>query len=446
MSTTPWLRGSRQIELLSVFSPLSMTVFLYTPLLLLYAVTDRSVFAGEFTSRKALGWSGMAYFGLALTCFAVGAVYAQRKWRSTPRRSYDEQLTLASKRRSIAVILEGALLLSIAAYAVWFGIGVWRAGGPAQFIHIWRTDPFHLKIGILATQPGITTLVQLAVACVPLAFALGFVRRGSVLRALVFVAIGLGVLRAFFFSERLALVELLVPLLFLLLAPRRFTIPRIVLYAVVLLTALMLFFAASELRRTYVYTGNASASQVTTRFFGYYLTSVNNGMAVIEHYPAATPFYWSGQFYWLFPGVRDLRLDEVPALGTVSLRYADAFNVDPASFWPQAFADQGLNYEFNVFTAPGFLAADYGWLGLLAVFLLGVISGRLYLMVKASRFHRALYSVWLVGLFEFMRILYFTNTRTFPVYLVFFAVYLALRVPVRHNVRALRGRADTAYG
>ena len=38
----------------------------------------------------------------------------------------------------------------------------------------------------------------------------------------------------------------------------------------------------------------------------------------------------------------------------------DAFGVDPESFWPRAFADQGLDYEFNVFTAPGYLAADFG--------------------------------------------------------------------------------------
>jgi hypothetical protein len=35
--------------------------------------------------------------------------------------------------------------------------------------------------------------------------------------------------------------------------------------------------------------------------------------------------------------------------------------------------------------------------------------------------------VWLVGLFEFMRILYFTNTRMFPAYLVFIAAYLVVR-------------------
>ena len=203
--------------------------------------------------------------------------------------------------------------------------------------------------------------------------------------------------------------------------------PRVVLYAISFVAAAMLLFAVTELRRTYVYTDNFSVTRSATRFLGYYLTSVNNGMVVIDQYPARTPFYASGEMLWRFPGIRDLRVDHLPGVGNISLAYSDVFGVDPESFWPSAFANQGLDYEFNVFTAPGFLAADFGWAALVAMLLLGFVSGRLFLRAATSPFHRAFYAIWLVGLLELMRILYVANVRLFPAYLVLLAAYLVVR-------------------
>lgn len=431
-------RGARIIRLGSLFSPLTLVVFLYTPLLLLYAVSSTTVFAAEFESRKALTWTGFAFFALALLSFAAGAKAgddtARAKQGVETRRGAETGLT-AAQRRSLAVLVEVALVLSIVAYVVWFARGVSRAGGVLQLFEIWRSDPHLIKAEIMTTLPGVTTLTQLAVAAIPLAIAFKLFRRDSAIRVLVVVVFVLAASRAVLFNERLALVELLLPIVFLLVASRKATVPRVGVYALAFLVAAITFFAVTELRRTYAYTGDFSASRATTRFFGYYLTSVNNGMVVVDDYPARTPFYSSGEFLWRFPGVRDLRVEHLPAVDTLSLRYVDAFDVDPESFWPQAFAAQGLDYEFNVFTAPGYLAADFGWAGLIGVFVLGLISGRLYRRSESSLFHRGLYAVWLVGLFEFMRILYFTNTRVFPAYLVFAAAYLIVRRRVPRGAR-----------
>jgi oligosaccharide repeat unit polymerase len=333
------------------------------------------------------------------------------------------------------VLVEVALVVSIAASVLWFSRGIARAGGIGPFFELWQREPLRVKNEILATVPGVTTLMQLAVAAIPLAVVFGLHRRGSLIRGLIAVAIVLAAARAVFFSERLALVELVLPLVFLAAAPRRVSVPRVAVYALALLVAVMTFFAVTELRRTYAYTGDFSASRASTRFFGYYLTSVNNGMVVVDEYPAATPLYSTGEFLWRFPVAGDLRLEHLPAVGTLSLRYVDAFGVDPERFWPQAFAAQGLDYEFNVLTTPGYLAADFGWAGLVAIFVLGVLSGRIYRRSETSPFHRALYGVWLVGLFELMRILYFTDTRVVPAYLVFLAAYAIVRRPAPHGVR-----------
>ena len=426
------MRGrSHEIHLHSVFSPLLFTTVFYGPLLFLYSVSSTDVFADEFGSRKALTSTAFAYFALALLCFAAGARLGSDLRRSTPRqlacrRSFEQPLPPAA-RRSLAVLVGAALVVSLLAFVLWATLGIARAGGLIDFFEIWRSDPFRVKGEILATVPGVTTLMQLAVAAVPLAVAYGFSRRGSAIRTLVVLAICAAAARSVFFSERLALAELIIPLAFLAIAPRRVTVPRVAIYAATLLVAVITFFAVTELRRTYTYTGDFSASRATTRFFGYYLTSVNNGMAIVDEYPAVTPFLSTGQFFWEFPVVGDLRVTDLPPVGTVSLRYVDAFGVDPVSFWRQFFFEQDLNPEFNVVTTPGYLAADFGWAGLIGLLLLGVISGRLYRRSETSLFHRALYAVWIVGLFEFMRILYFADTRVFPAYLLFLAAYLVLR-------------------
>jgi len=438
------LRGSREFALGSVFSPLSFVVFLFLPLLALYVVASDSVFASEFGSRKTLSWTGVAFFLLALVCFAVGARVGERGVRAV-RTPLDDQLP-AARRRSLAVLLEAALVISVGAYALWFARGIVNAGGVAQLFEIWRTDPHRIKAEIMTTVPGLTTLTQLAVATIPLVIAFRLYRRGSALRVLVVLVFALATMRAVLFNERLAFIELIVPVVFLLTASRRVTVPRVAVYGAAFLLAALTLFAVTELRRTYVYTNDFSATRSTTRFFGYYLTSVNNGMAVIDEYPARTPFYSSGELFWLFPGLRDLRVDYFPGLGTVSLGYADAFGIDPERFWPRAFAAQGLDYEFNVFSAPGYLAADFGWAALVVVLLLGVASGRLYGLSKTSAFHRAFYAVWLVGLLEFMRILYVANTRVFPAYLVFLAAYLVVRRGAPAGARAGRVRQAPLIG
>ena len=420
------IRGSREIRLGLLFSPVSIALFVFAPLLLLYVVTSESVFASEFQSRKALSVSGVVFFALAIACFVVGARAGGRGVRGSTSAS-GQGVLIGPRRRSLAVLLEASLVISLGAYVIWFARGIVNAGGIPQLLEIWRTDPHRIKAELLTTIPGVTTLTQLAVAAIPLAIAFGLYRRGSALRVLVALVFAFATVRAVLFNERLALVELMVPVAFLLLAPRRVSVPRVAIYAATFVVAAMTLFTVTELRRTYVYTNDFSAGKSATRFFGYYLTSVNNGMVVIDEYPARTPFYTTGELIWLFPGIRDLRVEYLPGLGTVSLGYADAFGVDPETFWPRAFAAQGLDYEFNVFTAPGYLAADFGWAALIALFLLGLVSGRLYRQAETSSFHRAFYAIWLVGLLEFMRFLYVANTRVFPVYLVLGAAYLIVR-------------------
>ncbi len=414
------------IELRRVFSPLALVAIIYVPLFVLFLVTSPSIFESEFQTTKYVTMIGVAYFTLSLLVFAGGAAFGRGRMLRRPLRSAFEQAALSGTYRTqrLAPFLRGLLLVSLLAYIAWFGVNVVSAGGPTKFLHTWLYSPVFYKKYLLRTIPGVTTLTQLAVAAIPLALAFGLLRRGGKLRGLAVCIVVLGAARSVFFSERLAVFELVVPIAYLLLAERRITVAKGVLYGLGVGFAILVVFSATELRRTYVYTHNFSASRVTARFFGYYIASIDNGGVVIDHYPAATPFANTLQMLWRFPVVGSIHADHFPVLGTVSLH--DGVGKDPIPFWSHAFAEQRISYEYNTLTAPGFLAADFGWFALPVLFLLGFYSGTLYTRARSSPFHRALYAVWLVGLLEFMRILYFFDTRLLPAYAAFGAVYISI--------------------
>ncbi|MGH3001804.1 MAG: O-antigen polymerase [Gaiellaceae bacterium] len=419
------MRGKARIPLDLLFSPITITLGLYVPLLLLFLATGSSVFQSEFGEDKSSSSAGLAYLALALLVFGFGAIAGLRVGLRPSRRAAFRTDADAGLEERLFLVLRAALVATIAAYLVWFGLGVERAGGLTALVHEWTVNPEAVKAGALRTIPGVTTLTQLSVAAVPLTLAFGLRRRRG-MTFLVGVVFALAVVRSFVFSERLALLELVVPVVYLALSRRVVRVPKAVLVALVSGLAVLALFTATEARRSSVYTHNLSLTHLTARFFGYYLTSENNALVVVSHYPAATPFAYTGEMFWQFPLVDHARLEHAPLIGTVSFRYQDIFHKDPSTFWPQAFAQEGLNYEYNVFTTPGFLAADYGWAGIAVVLLLGLYSGALYKRARTSTFHRALYGVWLVGLLEFMRIMYFFDTRVFPAYILFALLYLAL--------------------
>lgn len=421
-------RRRTTVELRNLFSPLTLLFAVYLPLLAVFLLTSPSLMRAEFNSVKIVSAGSVTFFAASLFLFGVGAAAGgKRELRRPLRRAFEHDALAEHYRiRRLAPFLRGALVLSLVAYIGWFAAGALRAGGPVQLVQTWLTNPFAVKTELLRTVPGLTTLTQLAVAAIPLALAFGLLRRGSALRPLAFTIVVLAAARSLVFSERLALLELVVPVTYLLLAGRRVAVPKAVVWGIGVAVAVVAVFTATELRRTYVYTHNFSWSHVTARFFGYYVTSIDNGSMAIDRHPAATPFAETGQILWRFPLVSSIRADDFPGIGTVSLRYEDIFGRDPDTFWTSTLAEEGLSQEYNVFTTPGFLAADFGWLALPVLLLLGFYSGTLFTRARSSPFHRALYAVWLVGLLEFMRIMYFFDTRAFPAYLVFGAVYLSI--------------------
>jgi hypothetical protein len=236
----------------------------------------------------------------------------------------------------------------------------------------------------------------------------------------------LALLRAFLLSERLAILELLVPLLAIgtlraSVHARRAVRLRVRLAPAVLLPALLGVFGLFEYARSWqfysAHGGTSFWDFAVVRFAGYYATAYNNAAIVEAHgtFPGRLPF-WVVELLWTAPGAAQLDL------------YQRLSGGDAGRAFHEAIAQHG-NPEFNNPGGLGVPFIDLGPVGgLLFLLGLGVVCGWCWRSLRAG--HPAgmlLYPVLLTGLFELPRYLYLTQGRVLPALVVLVLVAERLR-------------------
>ena len=419
--SAPARPARRAIPVDLLFAPYVLVLALGAPVLALYLLVPADTFEREFLSFKWDTGTAALYYAAALAAFALGGgagdVMARRPAAETPAPSAVERDLV---RRLCAV----ALVLTILAYALWWARGIANAGGVTELLNAFARDPNFVKFDVLTTIPGVTTLMQLAVAAVPLAVAYRLLDR-RLLVALVAVVAALALGRAILASERLALLELVVPAGYLLVAGRRVSPSRLLAALGLLVLGVLAFFLVNELRRLGPYWEGFGVADALWRFAAYYLATVNNAFAIADHHLLATPFYFTGQPVWELPGIRD-----------VGVTYERITGIDAAAFYGDGFfRENAVSTGINVFGTPGAVAADFGWAGIVWLAGLGGVAGALYRTGERSVLARAVYAVWVVGLLEFLRIYYVVSTRVVPAYVLFAAALLLLGLR-RRSARA----------
>jgi hypothetical protein len=273
-----------------------------------------------------------------------------------------------------------------------------------------------------APVTGVTTLTQMGVAYVVLAGLLLICghRRGVVRRLAVILVLAL--LRSFFLTERLALLEVLVPAILLLaVASHRRGDLRPALAPVLGLPLLVVVFGVFEYSRSWTYfRSRTSASYpefVIDRLAGYYATAYNNGAAQLVDggWEGRLP-YASLEAVWTAPVVAQLELyerlagqDAVAAYTTVLRRLA--------------------NPEFNNPCGVCTPFVDFGVLGgMLFLLLAGVLAGLCWTGFRDGEpFGLLLYPIVFTGLLELPRYLYWTQGRLVPPGLALVTVAFLLR-------------------
>ena len=256
-------------------------------------------------------------FSHVVTAFAAIAVFVlgcamSHLLRTTPR----------NQPRSVDGMIVNCFYLfaalTVMGYAVWFGIGFKNGFSPRMAIQLLTEgnidDVDSIRRDIFPTIPGITTCTQFGAATVLLGswlFVRGERRRLYIPLAAVF---GAAAIRCVLFSERFALIELLLPTVLVALRWRvlgRATsrLVRGALFAAPALglIGLVLFFGFCEYFRSWsVYQNqfDSFAEFTVWRISGYYTTAHNNAaMALTTNHPRPLPYYTLRAF-WEFPGVR----------------------------------------------------------------------------------------------------------------------------------------------
>jgi oligosaccharide repeat unit polymerase len=403
------IKNRQKSKITDFFSPTILSLGLCLPSMIIFLIIPENDFYSFFSSRKSNDLIAVSSFCFAVLVFVIGAFFGEKVLKKNQLADFSDYFSGKILRKLLFYITT----ISLFAYSIWFSLALFRANGLNNFLQVYSVNPFWVKSYFFATIPGITTLTQLSVASVPLMIALK--NLGSKEKIVILLVIVFALIRSIFSSERLALIEILLPGIFVVLAQnlvkKRYFLPVLFLGLGFLVT----FFIFSESRRSFVYTGAFSYLDAFYRLFSYYMTSINNGIYVLEHFQGVAPFHFSLQSLWKFPLIGD-------AL------YQQFNTVSPSGFPENWLLVSGNNPEYTTLTAIGEVFIEYGVLGFPVLFLFGSFLGIVFKASLSSSFAVALYGVLLVGVFEFLREGYLWGVRVFPAFMVFSLVFLVYSV------------------
>lgn len=379
-----------------------------------------------------------AVLSLTLLAAFVAGVLLASAGASSETHKRDHGYVELSPAQQRLLLHAGRLLLvlTFAGYLAWLLMGVLRGLQQAQLFAVTRLEAgaiVEVK-HLLTPVAGVTTQTQfgpLAAACLMLhQRATGKRHYVAITMLLLLVTV-----RALVHAERLALLEVITPLIVLAaaLAPTRRTRPRLSsprrssgdwkwalapLFAPLLLICV---FASFEYTRSwndyYSRQGGSYQEFIVHRLGGYYATAVNNSVLLRDHMaPHLELPYYTVKFLWEFPG-HSMLVDQPQLLG-----------IEPRSGW-KATLSLHANPEFN--NEGGILApaVDYGGFGAVVFWIvLGYGLGRCYRALRAGDPGALLlYSVLFIGTVELARFFYWGQGRAFPGILAALLLCRALR-------------------
>ena len=393
------------------------------------ATVDDTEYRLQWNTPKAVGTMTVTLAAAGALLLLVGALTAQlgmrpryrQGWPDLTDRAVDRLQRASSVLFWLTVTGYGAFALAATARGLTLSALVSALVSQDNYQSAFKQQ--------LAPIPGVTTLTQVGVAYVVVAAMLLSVRWSRQTAQRLGVVIVLAVVRAFLNTERLALLELAVPLVVVaaVAAYRRRSSGlgrSMPLAPALLLPLLIVIFGAFEYSRSWQYfqsrTDQGFPRFVLTRLAGYYVTAYNNGQLRLdyERFPGRLP-YESIQALWDAPVIKQLglyeRLSAVPPLSATQI------------------LERHGNPEFN---NPGGLLVpfvDFGVLGGLLFFLVaGLAVGAAYRgFAQGSITGLLVYPPLLTGLYDLPRYIYWTQGRLLPALVCLLATAVFVSRPPR---------------
>lgn len=395
-------------------SPVGILLLMVPFTLALAALNSDGHYRTSWRTAKFLTSPDVALFASGAVLFGLGTVWPL--FLAPRRRQSDGWAGSSGERlRKLTAAAELLYWLTVFGYVSLLGIGVVRGFRPSDLVTIITAQDTYdspLKT-IFAPVAGVTTFTQMGIAFVIVGALLLRERwSGKIVRRLV-VVVTLGLLRALFLSERLALIELCVPLMVIafLGVSRTRSRPRYVLAQLapaIFIPAVVGVFGLFEYFRSWVFYAplrqQSFVEFMLDRLAGYYATAYNNGAMALEASKGIVRVpYQSVEVLWSAPGASLFDL-----YGRLS------FHELPQSL--DVLLAQHANPEFNSPCGLAIPFIDYGLVGgMIFLFLAGSLIGVVFRELRdGTGWATLLYPLLVTGLFELPRYLYWAQGRITP--------------------------------
>lgn len=439
-----WQRSHGSLRALWWMHPRFALLYLSVPLLFFAYLMPENSYLSLYGTEKYIDLNFLLISLLVYTGFVAGSFF---RFRAGTESQEGDTV------RYCSWVVWPLFALTLTGYLVWFTSATINAGDPSALLDVFTGsfsvsngggDSYYIKQDLFQTIPGITTLTQLGILYVTVE-ALLWVNRVSNRRVvlarfaplLVFTLV-----RALLISERLALMEIAIPLGVVLLSRARWTMVRrsLVHFAPVLGGAgVFALFAAGEYFRSwsshyqYYYNGTY-LNFALERFLGYYATALNNA-AVHYYYGQVQPLSNSLDSLFKFPVLG----------GYVHSAYLTSLSSHELS--NEKLLTTYANIEFNNVSMVGLLLNDFTvFLAPLAAFVIGMVSVSIYTsFIQGRMLGLLLYPSWFIGLLEMSRIYYWPAGRYFPV-LAFLAISFVMFRLFKSPAKGNRTRPAGGWG
>jgi oligosaccharide repeat unit polymerase len=352
-----------------------------------------------------LGFAGLVAFALSAFCAELGI------------ESKRERLSIEA--RDLGTILACLYAVTLLAYAIFLSPIVFNPQIVVELAAGSVTAASALR-DVLERIPGLTTLSTLQSLCVVVHLLYRRTTGTTLPRIYSFLLGALVVacaLRAWLWSERLALLEFVVPATIVSIAwpgsRRRLALAAAPFYGFLIVFGL---FSAGEYFRSWQFyqaTWSGTFMEFAwARFVGYYATALNNG--ALLYALTETNYFPMDTAVWFY---------KLPFLSLLDPTLPPA---DPN----QALLTTYANPEFNNTSGLFQPFLDFGPVGGIFCWgVLGLVSGWLFKSFAHVRLSGlVLFPVWYIGVLEILRIFYWGESRFFPVLLVGICIAMYLRL------------------
>lgn len=400
-----------------------------TAILVLFAFfTTNESYLTLYSEQKFVNLEYVLLAGLILILMAFGIFCGRQGYRQSALRKVGSKREVVSDR--VYVACDIVVAITLLADLIWIG-NFTRIYGFSALVSLFSPQSLSANVGVYrgdsGSISGITTFTEfgvVAMALLPIVIKSSDDKKSkrAVFQAALLIV--LAVLRSLINSERLAIIELLVPfgISWVALSNRKKTtlMNLIPLFAVLgLAITFGIFEYSRSWLRHYVLLMDSFPEFVITRLTGYYTTAINNEAMFFAKGEISWIPYWSFLWFWSLPGM-DTVYSAISNPNIDSLYHSML-----AIFSNPEFTNQGglLTYW-----------SDFSWFGLTIYPIFGYLIGKFYgEFLRGSWSGQIVYPYIVLLLLELPRHFYLSENRGFLAVVALVLVFFLTSRPVNKS-------------